>query len=138
MLSGPADAGPDRLVGACQAAISVHAGEIALEFVEGTRLDAEVQLRFTFDNGHRTHDGSARCLFHRAPSRTAPPSLVGLEVTGGVTPGRFLQSHHAVWKFFRGEPEPVAGAGSQDSEPPAERIRQRPPRPPRPRFVAVD
>lgn len=123
MLSGPASAGPDRLVEACQAAVGVHAKHLALRFSETESNGYEVHLSFAFDNGGRDHAIKARCVFHQAASATAPPSLVDLEAMGRMTAARFLVSHHAVWRYFRGEAEPVAEAVPERTEPPAEPIK---------------
>lgn len=124
MWSGPANAGPDYLIGACQAAVGVHAKHVTLRFEEAARERDQVRLRFAFDNGGRRHGGMARCVFHRAASATAPPSLIELEMMGQLTPARFLISHHAVWRYFKGESEPVAKAAPKGTEPPAEQIEE--------------
>jgi hypothetical protein len=110
-----ADFGADRLVEACQVAVSVHAEQLALEFPDAVRNGEEIRLRFSFVNAERLHSGQARCAFHLSQDHVGPPSLIDLEVMGRITPSHFLMSHHAVWVFFTGQREEAI---ADEAEPP--------------------
>lgn len=98
-----AEPGADRLVEACQVAVSTHAGQVALDFPVASRQGGEVHIGFSFVNAEREHSGQARCVFRISRSEVAPPSLLQFELMGRITPARFLMSHHAVWAFFTGQ-----------------------------------
>lgn len=108
MLSGPAHAGSGSLVGACKAALVIHAAHGAISFSEQSQDGPVVRLRFSFKHPQSGQQGQARCVFREARSLSTPPSLADLDATGRITPSLFLASHHAVWRFFRGDIAPEA------------------------------